>query len=154
MASYGRCKTGKEATVRSKRARIGVEVVVGIVTSCLGSLRVASGSGRAQPNACLRARFTTTTRRVATCRSGTGQARRHERIRDETKRDDTRRSGTARGEGNEAKRGEASRTEPSQVESSRIGRRVSGWRLLGASGLCYVGFVVLSRSLQTTCAAP
>ena len=92
-----------------------------------------------------------------TAADGTNEAtrdetRRYETRRDETRRDDTRRSGTTCGEGDKAKRGEASRTKPSQVESSRIGKRVSGWRLLGASsslrGVC-CSFALLANHVRS-----
>lgn len=95
-----------------------------------------------------------------TAADGTNEATRDDTIRDETRRnetrrDDTRRSGITCGEGDKAKRGEARPVEPSRVKSSRVeSERESVAGDSSGRQVRYVGFVILSRSLQTTCAAP
>lgn len=130
--------------IETSRTRIGVEIEVRIVASRFGSNRLRDEHSRT------RAYVRASPWRGATYRSGRNE--RGDTRRYETRRDDTRRSGTTCGEGDKAKRGEASRTKPSQVESSRIRKRVSGWRLLGASSsLCGVccSFALLANHVRS-----
>ena len=104
--------------------------------------------------------------RVPTCALHRGAVRRtaadgtNEATRDDTRRDETRRDETTRDEAGqrvvrETRRNEARPVERSRVKSSRVeSERESVAGDSSGRQVRYVGFVVLSRSLQTTCAAP
>lgn len=149
MALYGWYKTRKKIKLWLERVERESESKLKSESWRVASDRIGFGTSIAErvPTCAL---HRGAVRRTAA--DGTNEATRDETIWDETRRDDTRRSGTTCGEGDKAKRGEASRTKPSQVESSRIGKRVSGWRLLGASSsLCGVccSFALLANHVRS-----
>lgn len=121
---------------------IGVEIEVGIVASRFGSNRLRDEHSRT------RAYVRASPWRGATYRSGRNE--RGDTRRDETTRDEAGQRVVRETRRNEARPVERSRVKSSRVESER--ESVAG----DSSGrqVRYVGFVVLSRSLQTTCAAP
>lgn len=99
--------------------------------------------------------------RVPTCALHRGAVRRtaadgtNEATRDDTRRDETTRDEAGQRVVRETRRSEARPVEPSRVKSSRVeSERESVAGDSSGRQVRYVGFVVLSRSLQTTCAAP
>lgn len=99
--------------------------------------------------------------RVPTCALHRGAVRRtaadgtNEATRDDTRRDETTRDEAGQRVVRETRRSEARPVEPSRVKSSRVeSERESVADDSSGRQVRYVGFVVLSRFLQTTCAAP
>ena len=131
---------------------IGVEIEVGIVASRFGSNRLRDEHSRT------RAYVRASPWRGATYRSGRnerGDTRRDDTRRDETRRDETTRDEAGQRVVRETRRNEARPVERSRVKSSRVeSERESVAGDSSGRQVRYVGFVVLSRSLQTTCAAP